>query len=124
MSHISQIEMEILDLETLIKACSRLGLKFLKDHRQFLYYGGNQACDHAITVPSASYQIGVVQNGGKYELQWDSWSSGGLERELGPGAGKLKQAYAIERVRSEAKTQGYKVREVKQDNSIRLILSA
>lgn len=123
MSHISKIELEILDLETLIKACSRLGLQFLMGRRAFRYYGGNQTCDHAIHVPSASYEIGVVQSGGKYELRWDDWSAGGLQKELGPGAGRLKQAYAIERVRKQAKASGYKITETKKENAIRITLS-
>jgi len=122
-SHISKIELEILDLETLVKACSRLGLGFHMGRRTFRYYGGNETCDHAIHVPSASYEIGVVQSDGRYELRWDDWSSGGLARELGPGAGRLKQAYAIERVRKEAKASGYKITETKKENAIRITLS-
>lgn len=138
MSHVAKIELEILDLEILKRACQRLNLEFLENQRSYRWYGryvgdtplpdGFTAedlgkCNHAIRVPSAAYEIGVVHRQGKYHLLWDSWHSGGLERVLGPGAGRLKQAYAIERVTQEARLKGYRLCEKQVNNSVQLILT-
>jgi hypothetical protein len=138
MSHVSKIELEVNDLDTLKAACKRLGLEFIDGQKTYAWYGrfmrdyplpdGISAddlgkCDHAIRVPGAEYEIGIVKKNGKYTLLWDFWQSGGLEKKLGKNAGKLKQAYAVERVRREARTRGYGVCEQKVSQEIRLVLT-
>ena len=137
MSHISRIELEITDLETLRQACERLGLEFIENQTTYKWYGtwvgdtpmpeGMTAsdlgkCDHAIRVPGAQYEIGIVKRDRKYTLLWDFWHQGGLEQKLGKNAGRLKQAYAVERVRKEAKLKGHRICEQKIDQGIRLLL--
>jgi hypothetical protein len=80
-------------------------------------------CQHAIRVPGASYEIGFVQRQGRYHLLWDNWQSGNLERVLGSGAGRLKQAYAIERVAKEARLKGYRLCEKQMNNTVQLVLT-
>ena len=58
----------------------------------------------------------------KYILLWDSWHTGGLEQKIGKDAGILKQAYTIERIKREAKRNKYQVREIRNDQSVRLVL--
>ena len=138
MSHISKIELKIKDLEALKMACSRLNLEFRKNQKTYKWYGrfvGDTvlpegvreeelgACDHAIHVPGADYEIGVLQRGKEYILLWDSWFKGGLEKKLGNGAGKLKQAYAPEKIRLEARKRGLKIRQTATPKKVRLILS-
>lgn len=138
MSHVAKIELEILDLEILKRACQRLNLEFLENQQTYRWYGryvGDAPlpegfkqedlgkCHHAIRVPGAAYEIGIVHRHGKYFLLWDSWHSGGLERILGPGAGLLKQAYAIERIAQEARLKGYSLIEKQMPNSVQLVLS-
>lgn len=138
MSHVAKIELEINDLDTLKAVCERLCIEFVPDQKHYRWYGehvGDYAlpegftvddlgrCDHAIRVPGASYEVGVVRRGGKYVLLWDFYSTGGLERKLGKGAGQLKQAYAVERVRREARLKGYQVREQRNEHGIRLTLA-
>lgn len=138
MSHVAKIELEIQDLETLKQACHRLNLEFWENQQTYRWYGryvgdaplpeGLTAadlgkCHHAIRVPGAVYEIGVVQRQGKYQLLWDNWHSGGLERVLGPGAGRLKQAYAIERVAKEARLKGYRLCEKQRNNTVQLVLT-
>ncbi len=138
MSHIAKIELEINDLETLKKACERLGLEFIENQKTYQWYGtwvGDSEmpegitvndlgkCDHAIRVPGAQYEIGIVSKGRKYILLWDFWHQGGLEQKLGKNAGRLKQAYAVERVRKEARLKGYRICEQKTDKSVRLVLT-
>jgi len=79
-------------------------------------------CNHAIRVPGAQYEIGVVRRDQKYILLWDFWHQGGLEQKLGKNAGRLKQAYTIERVRKEARLKGHRICEQKTNQGIRLVL--
>ena len=71
MSHISKIELEINDLGMLGQACKGLGMELVRNQKAFKWYGEDSQCDHAIKVPEASYEIGVVKNGNRYELQCD-----------------------------------------------------
>lgn len=123
MSHISTIEVEITDLATLSRACQTLGLTLCEEKR-FTYYGGFAPCDRVIRIPGARYEIGVVRTERGHALQWDDWHSGGLTQALGPGAGRLKQAYAVERVRTEARRRGMRVRQKIKGGAIQLVLCA
>ena len=138
MSHVAKIEITITDLDTLKGACEQLGLQFMAHQKTYSWYGryvGDSAipegfteadlgrCDHAIRVPGAEYELGVVYRNGRFHLLWDFYRSGGLERVLGKGACKLKQAYSAERVRREARVKGYHVQERKTEQGIRLILT-
>ena len=60
MSHISKIELEVNDLNTLDSACTRLGLALVKGQKNFKWFGKKAGdCDHAIRVPEAEYEIGI-----------------------------------------------------------------
>lgn len=124
MSHLSKIELQINDLDTLRSACTRLGLEFRPDQKTFEWYQGRKECHHVIKVSDAAYEIGVFREGenNSYHLLWDSWHRGGLEQRIGKDAGKLKQAYAIERVRKEARLKGHRLCEQKTEKGIRLVL--
>ena len=138
MSHVATIELEINDLCSLKKACERLGFTFMEGQRTYRWYGewvGDHPlpegftqedlgkCDHAIRVPGALYEVGVVNRGGKYVLLWDFWQDGGLQQKLGKNAGLLKQAYTIVRSKAEAIRKGYQVAEKRTKSGIRLVLS-
>lgn len=123
MSHISTIELEIRDLDTLERACGFMGLQLVRNRKRFRWYQGEGFCDHVIEVPGAEYDIGVVSSGSGYGLQWDDWRSGGLEQRLGKGAGKLKQAYALERVRSEARRRNMRIKQQVTDDRVQLVLT-
>jgi len=137
MSHIAKITLEINNLEILKLACERLGLEFMENQQTYKWSGtwiGDTPlpegisihdlgkCDHAIRVPGAQYEIGIVKRDRKYILLWDFWNQGGLELKLGKNAGWLKQAYTIERVRKEARLKGHRICEQKTDKGIRLVL--
>ena len=120
MSHISKIELEVRDLRTLRQACTRLGLTLVVGKKTFKWYGQEDGlCDHVIRVPGANYEIGVIKTGNTYELRCDYWDSG-IGRAIGQNGGLLKQAYAIERTKTEARRKGYSVIENKTDSGIRL----
>ena len=126
MSHVSEIELKIKSLDALKAACTRLGLEFVEGQKTYKWYGTFMGdyplpswlkkedlgkCQHAIKVPGASYEIGIVEHEGEVKLLWDFWSSGGLERVLGKQGGRLKQAYTVEHSKAVARRAGYQVRE-------------
>jgi hypothetical protein len=134
LSHISKIEVEIQSLEDLKEACKELGFQFCGDQKTHRWYGTNREsenntktdlgkCDHAIKVPGARYEIGIVKKDNHYNLLWDSYYTGGLELKIGKNAGLLKQAYSIQRIKREARIKGYRVVQKKVTNGIRLVLS-
>lgn len=132
MSHVTEIKIEIKDLNALKVACHRLGFTFMEGQTTYAWYGqyvggaplpegvtvGDLGrCDHAIVVPEATYEVGVKANGkGGFQLLWDHYWKGGLEERLGVGAGLLKQAYSLEVAREAAISQGYSVCEISQQN--------
>jgi hypothetical protein len=140
MSHVSRIELQIDSLDCLQRACAFLGLTFVKNQKTYKWYGRLVSpdstalpegiteedlgtCNHAIQVPEAEYEIGVVKRNGMYLLLCDFWDSR-LKQRIGENGGRLKQAYAMERTKLEARRKRYTVREQKIDNGIRLVLSA
>lgn len=98
MSHVISIQTRYRSLDLLEKACRALGWELRRGQLTFNWYGSgvgdyhaeNAAyrqgvdpsqygkCSHAIKVPGASYEIGVVQDGQEWRLLYDSWYSGGL----------------------------------------------
>jgi len=140
MSHLAKIELEIKDLAALRAAVQNLGYEFRENQTTYAWYGrwvGDSPlpdgvsqeelgkCSHAIRVPGCSYEIGIVRKGPNYVLLWDFWHAGGLSKVIGNNAGVLKQAYALERIRREARLKHYKFREkLLPNNTIQIVLSA
>ena len=137
MSHVAKIQVQIKSLEALQAACDRLGLVFIEGQQNYKWFGkymgdsklpeGFSAadlgkCTHAIKVPGASYEIGVVQSlDGQWHLLWDSWRTGGLVKILGQNAEHLVQAYSIEAARLAAQAQGYSCyEEPLEDGTVKL----
>lgn len=136
MSHLAKIELEINDLTALDKACKRLGFELVREQKTYKWYGrwvGDAplpegldvsklgTCEHAIKVPNASYEVGVVKKAnGNYGLLWDYWGAGGLAEKIGKDGGLLKQAYTLEKAKQEAVRKGYSVREQRINNKIEL----
>jgi hypothetical protein len=144
MSHITKIEIEIMDLGALRMACTRLDLGFHENQRTFKNYNRSAEgeCDHAIGLlnNAKAYEIGVArrENAPGYELKWDSFANGyGLVDGIYDGAhctstnrtadgalGLLKQAYAAEAAMLAAQQQGYIATEqTLSDGSLRISIS-
>ena len=119
MSHISKIELEVKDLGVLGQACTQLGMQLLRGQSTYKWYGEKAQCDHAIKVPGANYEIGVIKNDGKYELHCDFYDSN-IEKVTGRNGGLLKQAYVVAKTRIEARRKGYSVIEKQTETGIRL----
>jgi hypothetical protein len=114
MSHIQTIEVEITDLQALKSACKRLNLEWKQDQKTFKWYQGQSKCDHAIKVPAATYEIGVLKNADRkgFTLQVDYYDRKVTEK-IGQLGGLFKQAYALEKAKLEAIRKGYSVKEHK-----------
>jgi hypothetical protein len=120
MSHISKIELEVNDLGTLALACRRLGLELFRGQKTFKWYGQEAGkCEHAIKIPGAIYEVGVTKAGKAFGLQCDYYDAG-IGKAIGPNGGLLKQAYAVERTKAEARRKGYTVVEKATPQGIRL----
>ena len=119
MSHLATIQLEVTDLDSISKACRQIGLNLIQGKTTFKWFNGDGECQHAIEVPGARYEIGLILNDDKYELQTDFFDRG-IEAAIGKNGGLLKQRYAIERTKSEAKRKGYRIIEKQTDNGIRL----
>jgi len=133
MSHVVVIQLEVKDLEALKTAAERLGATLVKDQKTFRWYGrwmndysaDNAAyrqgvstkdygkCDHAITHPKCSYDIGLVKTDkGAFRVVADEWQSGGLAAVFGKGMEKLKQQYGVCVAARAMRKQGWSVREI------------
>ena len=102
MSHISKIELEVKDLGILDQACRKLDMAFIRGQASFRWYGKESPCDHTIKVPGADYELGVIDKNGCYELNCDFYDRN-LEKVIGKQGGLLKQAYAVEKTKNEAR---------------------
>ena len=132
MSHVSEIDITIKRLDALRAACERMGWQFVEGQKTYKWYGrwvGDSPlpqntrieelgkCNHAIKVPGACYEVGVVEMpDGAYSLRYDSWYSGGLDVKLGKNAGLLKQAYGIEAAKIAARRKGFSCYEQVQED--------
>jgi hypothetical protein len=145
MSHVVVIQLEVKDLEALDAACKQLGATLVRDQKTFRWYGrwmndysaDNAAyrngisaedygkCDHAITHPQCSYDIGLVKTEkGTFLVIADEWASGGLPTVFGKGMTKLKQRYGVAVAARTMRKQGWMVTEKADANGdIRLTCS-
>lgn len=133
MSHLVTIATQLRDLAASRAACKRMGWELLEGQKTFEWYGryvGDYRafekqltdlgiktedygkCDHAIKVPGAEYEIGLVQKGDQLVPLWDAYKPGGLQDITNEnGMGGFLQAYAIEKAKLEARRKGYSVTE-------------
>lgn len=130
MSHVTTIEAEIRDLDSLKAACADLGLEFREGQQTYRWYGTHVGdyplpqgfskndlgkCLHAIGVKGnkQAYEIGVVaRRDGKpgYTLMWDFWAGGhGLQKVVGDNCKRLTQAYSANVALKKLQKKGYKV---------------
>jgi hypothetical protein len=137
MSHITKGTTEISSIESLKSACEELGFKFMQDQKKYEWYGryvGDTKlpddvdmsklgqCEHAIRVPGAGYEIGVVKlPNGKYTLLYDYWGQGAKLEQAVP---QLVQMYGVHFNTALAKQAGKQVfRQTFPNGRIRLSIS-
>ena len=129
MSHVTSIEVVILDLASLKAACADLGLEFKENQTKYKWYGSHVGdypvpagfkvddlgkCLHAIGIPNNkdAYEIGVVKNpnGKGYVLLWDFWAGGmGLQQVVGKDCKNLTHAYKTNQTVKSFQKRGFTV---------------
>jgi hypothetical protein len=143
MSHTSVIELEIKDLDTLEVACKVLGCTLIKNQKTYKWWGRYEGdyplpdgfevkdmgkCEHAIRVPDANWEIGVVKdplNKKNYKLIYDFYGEEGekIERVCGSKLGKFKGAYTIAEIQQTLKKKKAKFREEQKGQIKRFIIN-
>ena len=133
MSHITQIEIAVTDVDALAQACSLIGVELRQQQKTFRSFGGaHTKCEMAVVDPqnAEAYELGLVRakaNGHGQEAGWkiqmDNWQGGhGMNAKVGNDAGLLLQRYGLCVARKQAMKQGMAVREERlQDGRIRLV---
>jgi hypothetical protein len=115
------VQVKIKDLSALAAAVKSLGYEWKHGQKTYAWFGkwvGDTPmpegltvddlgkCEHAIGVPGADYEVGVVAKpDGTFELRYDFWSSGGLHPILGQNAGPIVQAYGVQTVLQTARVE-------------------
>ena len=106
MSHFTQIESQIRDLEALHDACIELGLELTYDTEARGYAGQTRTGDAVIKL-KGPYDIALNrQPDGTYALTTDWWN-GSVEKEVGTNYSKLFQLYGVHKAMREARRKGY-----------------
>ena len=123
MSHFTQIHTKITDIEALCAACTELGLEVV-ENAQARGFGRNQRSGRHVIRLAGPYDVAVNPTAdGEFALETDLWQ-GHVEKELGPGLGRLRQLYGVHKATAEAKRRGLRVRRsALQDGRIRLAVS-
>lgn len=135
MSHILKEDWALHNLDALWLACAALGLQAHKNQKHHRWYGAflNDStpnmtrqeiqdfgkCEHAISVPDSSYDIGVYKNKDKegYYLAFDHYGTGhAIENKLGMNLEKLKQEYTKQLMKLQAKKHGHQFKSVALPN--------
>lgn len=107
MSHFTKITTEIKDLEALKAAVNNMNLS-LESDTSCRYYYGTEYKEHVIKLPGR-YDVAIEANGdGTYDINADFYE-GHVERYIGPQGSELLRQYSIEKLKIEAKKNGYKV---------------
>ena len=98
MSHITRIKGNLTIMEAVEAACTALGATLHLGQTYHRTYYGKKACDHAISIPGADYDIGLVkaESGPGYDITFDQWGPGhALTMAFGERACKLQQEYRV-----------------------------
>jgi hypothetical protein len=77
-------------------------------------------CTHAIQVPGATGEIGLIEREGKFVPIWDYYAYGLGEVRENNGMAGFVQAYAVERAKLEANLRGEFCTEQQHEGTIKL----
>ncbi|SRR5260221_5886492 len=92
-----------------------------KKERIAIINAAMSTCDHVISFPNASYDVGLIAQGdGSFKIRWDEYGSGGLMPYMGDrDGGKFMQAYAVEAAKNAA-ADSFVTETVRPDGTIEL----
>jgi hypothetical protein len=122
MSHFTNIQTQIKDIEALREACRELGLELLQN-AEARGYGSTRQCGELVIRLKGPYDVALNrQSDGTYGLSTDWWD-GHVEKEVGTNYGRLLQLYAVHKTAREARKRGLSVqRALRTDGSIKLTI--
>jgi hypothetical protein len=82
-------------------------------------------CQHAIGLPNAKGEIGLLQRGNQFIPIWDYYTDIGINKvRVDNGMAGFVQAYAVEAAKLQAQRQGHTCQEhVLQDGTIKLVVT-
>lgn len=140
MSHVTTIDLFITDLDSLAKACDRLGLELVRGQKTFKSYQQGLKCEHLIRAKKSTdglgYEMGLVKRAdGKagYALSWDHTMARDLVKAVTydgkisygrtGNADKLKDWYAAEVAQKQMRRQGFSVRAVQKQGKVQVLCS-
>jgi len=116
-SHIATIEAELRDIAAIRAAQRRLGWAVCIEKETVLMFDRNEVTGWAIRAPDWTYPIVATADG---SLHYDNFGGRwGDPKHLDA----LKQAYAVEKAKLEARRRGHSVREkVQADGTVKLTI--
>lgn len=120
MSHITTVDVAVVDLDALELACEDCGVKFVRNAKRFVYYAGNtEPCDHLIRGGDGMYEVGVVAADDVYRLKCDNYAGGnGMVQLVGQNCGKLLTSYGRRVTMQKANAMGRPFREYEQNGKL------
>ena len=125
MSHFTKVHTKITDLVCLKQAIADLGYTCEEGAVEVRGYRGARERADLVIRTGSSYDVGVRKVGDGYELVADWW---GVETGTGipqdQFVNRLTQRYALHKVTTEAKKQGFTVAEVENqaDQTIKVVV--
>lgn len=103
MSAFAKVTTQINNLPLLKQSMDDLGMKYESDKKSVKFYGKNPM---GLDIYVAKHHFGFVKSGETYDLVGDS--------DHQPVFNKILQKYSENRVREQARQQGYQVESVEQ----------
>jgi hypothetical protein len=102
------------------EACSELGFK-LQEKTPCRGFAGVTRTAHRTIVLKVPYDVAVdPQQDGTFGLTTDWWG-GHVERETGPGFGRLLQAYGVHKTCREARVRGLRATRITEADGTILV---
>jgi hypothetical protein len=109
MSHWTEMQTEITDLEALRAACAELGLAVLDDVHARGFAGQRRLARYVIKCPGR-YDIAVDRDEATGHLKLNTdWWGGDVEKVVGKDYGKLLQLYGVHKATAAAQAKRYRV---------------
>lgn len=121
MSHFSRIRTQIVAKEFLLQALEDLGYEYEEGELTVSGFGGAQTPVDIRIRLRVSYDIGLVQRDGHYEIVADWFGVRGIKQRAFER--QLSQRYAYHAARRKMEEQGFTlVEEAQESGAIRLVL--
>ena len=129
MSHVTNINLQITDLQAVRDMCQANGWTFSEasTYRWYQRHVGDHPipegftvadmgkCDYKISIPGVDYDIGLVKSGGQYVPMWDFYDSGLKNAMGGDKAPVLVVEYTRAYAKRFARKRGLKLKEKRVD---------